>query len=300
MPRASSVYAPAVWPTWLGLGVLRLASLLPHRALLAVGRLAGRVTERLAGQRRRIVERNLALCFPELDERARLALRRRHFEAVGMGVFEFAIAWYWDSDRVLALTEVEGAMHVESARQSGRGIIFLSAHTTSLEVGGRVLQSLLPIHAMYRRNEDPVLQRFIETNRSRRVAGVIPRDNPRQMMRVLRQGGAVWYAPDQNYRGKGFVFADFFGIPAATNTATSRFAGATGAVVLPMVVLRKPRGGYRVIIEPPFDDFPSADPAIDARRLNAVIETWVRQAPEQYNWLHRRFKTRPQGAPPVY
>jgi KDO2-lipid IV(A) lauroyltransferase len=300
MARARSLYAPAVWPTWLGLGMLRLAAVLPYAALLAVARFAGRATERLVPARRRIVDRNLALCFPELDEAQRRALRRRHFESVGMGVFEFAIAWWWGDRRVLALTEVAGKSHLEAARRSGRGIIFLSAHTTSLEVGGRVLQSLLPIHAMYRRNENPVLQRFLETNRSRHVAGIIQRDKPRQMMRVLKKGGAVWYAPDQNYRGKGFVFADFFGMPAATNPATSRFAAATGAVVVPMVVLRRPGGGYRVLFEPAFTDFPTDDPARDARRMNAVIENWVRQAPEQYNWLHRRFKTRPAGAPPLY
>jgi KDO2-lipid IV(A) lauroyltransferase len=299
--RAKSIYAPAVWPTWLGLAALRLAAFLPYRGLLALGRVAGRLGERLASQRRHYVDRNLALCFPALTAEQRLKLRHLHFESVGMGVLEFAMAWWWSDDRLLPLAEVQGREHLEAVVAAGGGLILLSAHTTSLEIGGRVLQSLLPIHAMYRPNEDPVLQRFIEINRPRHVEGVISRDNPRAMMRVLKKGGAVWYAPDQNYRGKGHVFVDFFGVPAASNPATSRFAAVTGARVVPVVVLRKPGGGgYRLIVEPPFDDFPSDEVAADTRRMNRVIENWVREAPEQYNWLHRRFKTRPAGAAPRY
>jgi len=294
------VYAPVVWPTWLGLGLLWLASHLPHPWLLAAGRAVGRLAGRLARRRRDYVERNLALCFPDLSPERRAQLREHHFASVGMGVMEFSMAWWWTNRRLLPLARVEGREHLEVALASGRGLILLSAHTTSLEIGGRILQSLLPIHAMYRPNENPVLQRFIETNRPKHVEGVIPRDNPRQMMRVLKKGGAVWYAPDQNYRGKGHVFVDFFGLPAATNPATSRFAATTNAVVLPVVTLRRPDGGYRLIIEPAFEDFPSDDVSRDARRMNAVIEKWVREAPEQYNWLHRRFKTRPPGYDPVY
>jgi KDO2-lipid IV(A) lauroyltransferase len=246
------------------------------------------------------VERNLALCFPDLSPAERAALRESHFASVGMGVMEFSMAWWWPDDRLLPLADVEGREYLDAALAGGRGLILLSAHTTSLEIGGRILQSLLPIHAMYRRNENPVLQRFIERNRPKHVTGVIPRDNPRLMMRVLKKGGTVWYAPDQNYRGKGHVFVDFFGVPAATNPATSRFAATTGARVLPVVTLRRPSGGYRLIIEPPFEGFPSDDVAADARRMNAVIEKWVREAPEQYNWLHRRFKTRPPGQDPAY
>jgi KDO2-lipid IV(A) lauroyltransferase len=282
------------------LGLLRLAALLPHAWLLAFGRIIGRMAERLATKRRHYVDRNLALSMPELTQQQRLELRHRHFESVGMGVLEFAMAWWWSNERLLPLAEIEGREHLDAAVQSGQGIILLSAHTTSLEIGGRILQSLLPIHALYRRNENPVLQRFIETNRPRHVAGVIPRDNPRLMMRVLKKRGAVWYAPDQNYRGKGHLFIDFFGIAAATNAATSRFAAVTASKVVPVVTLRRPDGGYRLLIEPEFRDFPSTDVADDTRRINRLIENWVREAPEQYNWLHRRFKTRPAGEAPLY
>ena len=300
MARADSVWAPAVWPTWIGLGLLRLAAWLPYPMLLRLGRLLGRLAERLTKSRARIVERNFELCFPQLSTQERAELRRRHFESVGMGVMEFAMAWWWPDERLLPLAQIDGRENLLEAIAEGRGIIVLSAHTTSLEVGGRVLKSLLPVHAMYRPNENPVLQRFIERNRSRHAAGIISRNEPRRMLRTLKRGGAVWYAPDQNYKGRGHVFSDFFGIPAATNPATARFAAATGAVVLPVVVFRKKEGGYRLLIERMFDDFPCGDGIADADRMNRVVEQWVRAAPAQYNWLHRRFKTRPPGAQAVY
>ena len=300
MPYADSIFHPKTLPTWLALGCLRLVGLLPYNALLRFGATLGRLGERVARRRRVIVDRNLALCFPELSDQERLHLRHRHFESVGMGILEFSIAWWWSDARLLPITEVEGRDNLDAAMRQRTGVILLTGHTTSLEVGGRILQSLLPIHAMYRPNENPVLQVFIEKYRPKHVEGVISRENPRLMIRTLRDGGAVWYGPDQNYGGKGHVFVDFFGIPAATNTATSRFAGRTRSVVLPVIVMRKPTGGYKMIIEPMLEPFPSGDDVLDARRFSEILEKWVRMAPEQYNWLHRRFRYRPEGEPPLY
>ena len=300
MAKPDSPFSLLNLSTWFWLGLLRLAALLPYSWLLVLGRSLGRLAERLAHKRRAIVDKNLELCFPNLSEQDRIRLRSQHFESVGMGVMEFGMAWWWQDARLLPLAQVEGREHLQQALAQGRGIILLSAHCTSLEIGGRILQSLLPIHAMYRPNENPVLQRFIESNRRKHVAGIIPRNNPRLMIRTLRQGGAVWYAPDQNYGGKGRVFVDFFGVPAATNPATSRFAERANAVVVPVIVLRKRAGGYRLIIEPMFEDYPSSSIEQDARRMNSVIEKWVLEAPEQYHWLHRRFKHRPDGDKPVY
>ncbi len=153
---------------------------------------------------------------------------------------------------------------------------------------------------MYRPNENPVLEHQIRGNREARFGEPIKRDDIRGVIRALRCGEGVWYASDQNYGHQHSVFAPFFGIPAATNTATSRIARSTGAAVVPFFTLRLPDGRYLQIIEPALTDFPSDDPARDAERINHLIEDWVRQAPEQYFWMHRRFKDRPGYEPRFY
>jgi KDO2-lipid IV(A) lauroyltransferase len=286
-------YQPAAWGPRLGFALLRLVSLLPAGPLMAVGRFVGRLFQRLARRRERIARINLGLCFPEMPEAERERLLRRHFEAVGMGLMTFAIAWWWPDRRLDPRVRIEGREHLQAAFDHGRGVIFFTGHFTSLEMSGRLLSRLAPALPMYRPNENPVIDRIIVSNRERHVERTIPRDDVRLMIRTLRANKGVWFAPDQNYGLKNSVFADFFGISAATNTSTSRFAELTGARVVPFVVLARPGGGFDMQIQAPLDDFPSKDPQRDTERLNDIIEAWAREAPEQYNWLHRRFKDRP-------
>lgn len=291
---------PRYWPTWIGIGLLRLCALLPYRPMMALGRGLGRLAMPLVRSRRRIVETNLRLCFPELDEAARSRLAAQHFAAVGMAAMDFAIAWWWSDRRLYRWLQIEGREHIDAAIARGRGVIFLTAHFTSIEISGRVLADICTALPMYRPNANPLLERIMVENRERHVERTIPRSDVRLMMRTLKEGKGVWFAPDQNFGAKGGVFAPFFGIPASSNSSLSRFAGMTGAAVVPFVVLRRPDGGYRMLVDPPLDPFPSGDNVADATAYNAITERWIRQAPEQYNWLHRRFKKRPPGEPPIY
>jgi Kdo2-lipid IVA lauroyltransferase/acyltransferase len=297
--------APRHWPTWLGVGLLRaLVVTLPVDSLLALGRWLGRLAMPFAGRRRRITDINLGLCFPDLSETERRALARRHFESLGMAVFEFCLGWWAPDARLAGRVRVEGMEHLHAAFERGKGVILLSAHFTTLEIGGRFLAIHtcgLPLNAMYRRSDNPVVERVLRERRRRHFGEPIGRDDVRAMVRALKGNEAVWYAFDQNYRAKNKVFAPFFGVAAATNTATSRLAQATGAAVVPFFTRRLPDGtGYVQRIAPPLADFPSGDAQADATRLNALIEGWVREAPEQYLWSHRRFKTRPAGEAPFY
>lgn len=297
--NSASLYHPRHWPTWLAAGILRLLALLPHPLLLAVGRTLGRIARPLARWRAGIAATNLQLCFSELDATARQRLLREHFEALGMGMMEFAMAWWWSDARLeRLLLAVEGEEHLPDP-DDPRGTIFLTGHFTSLELGGRYLHRRSPTYAMYRPNENPVLQALFERYRGGRIAGIISRNDARTMIKVLKGGDSVWFAPDQNFGRKGRVFADFMGVPAASNTATSRFAELTKARVIPFVLLRE-RGGYRLVIEPALPDFPSDDPQADTQRINDQIGAWVRRAPAQYNWIHRRFRHRPEGKPHRY
>lgn len=298
-PNRLALYHPRHWPSWLALGILRLLVLLPYPVVMAVGRALGRLSRQFARRRARIASINLQLSFPELDAKARARLLRAHFEALGMGLMEIGMAWWWSDARLAPLLlAVEGEEHLPDPAL-GRGTIYLTGHFSSLELSGRFLHWRRPAHCMYRPNENPVIQTMFERYRTTRAAGIIARDDVRGMLRLLKKGGNVWFAPDQNFRGKGRVFADFMGVPAATNSSTGRFAKLSGAQVIPMVALRE-RGGYRLIIEAPFTDFPGPDPQADAQRMNDQIAAWVRRAPEQYNWIHRRFRYRPEGAPDLY
>jgi KDO2-lipid IV(A) lauroyltransferase len=290
---------PRHWSSWLGFGLLRVLAFLPYRPLMSVGRSLGLLTHRLAKRRRNITEINLRLCFPEWDETTVQKMSKRYFASTGMGIMDFLVAWWWPDRKIDNLYEVEGIENLEAAFANGKGVICFTAHMACIEISGRLLTRYATTYPMYRPNENPVIQRIMLKNRERHVAQTIPREDVRLMLKTLRSNKGVWFAPDQNYGQKNSVFADFFGIPAATNTSTSRFAELTGAKVVPFVVLRRPQGGYRMVIEPALDNFPG-EAEQDANRLNAIIERWVRMAPEQYNWMHRRFKNRPNHEPRFY
>ncbi|MEJ2480058.1 MAG: LpxL/LpxP family Kdo(2)-lipid IV(A) lauroyl/palmitoleoyl acyltransferase [Acidihalobacter sp.] len=284
---------PRHWPTWAAFGMLRLAILLPLPALRTLGRVSGRLYQILGRRRARIARINVDLCFPELSDAERAALVRRHFEAVGIGVFELGLAW-WASDRRLRrITTWHGLEHLRTAHAQGKGVILLGVHFTDLEITGRLLSLYQPFAVMYRPHENPVIEWAFSRSRQRRFEAAIPRNDIRQVVRTLKQNLPVWYAPDQSFKGRNSTLAPFFGEPAGTNTATSRLAKISSADTLLFCGYRLPgKQGYRLVIHPPLDDFPSEDIQQDATRINGLIEQAVGYAPEQYLWIHRRFKKR--------
>ena len=292
--------APRYWPTWAGLMLLWLgAKLLPYGLALRLGGLLGRLGCRLIPRRRHIAEVNLQLCYPELSEAERSRLVRRHFESLGVGLLTSGFAWWASDAKLRPLVRIEGLEHLEQAIAQGHGAILLGAHFTDLEISGRLMSLHHPCAVMYRRHENPVIERAFSRNRQYRFTAVIPRDDIRLVVRTLRNNHAVWYAPDQSFRGPNSTLAPFFGIPAATNTGTSRLAKVAHAPVLLFIGYRLPGSqGYRLVIQPPLADFPTDDPQADATRINGLIEQAIRVAPEQYLWIHRRFKKREGMADP--
>lgn len=294
---------PRFWLLWLGLGLLWLLVQLPYVCLLRLGRGLGALMFHLAGSRRRIARRNLELCFPELSEARREQLLRENFASTGIAFFEMAMSWWWPRQRLARLARIEGLEHLQRAQAEGRGVILMAFHFTTLEIGAALLGQRQTIDGMYREHSNPVFDYVQRRGRERHNADAtaIERDDIRAMLRVLRAGRAIWYAPDQDYGRKQSLFAPLFGIPAATVTATTKFARLGKARVVPFSQSRLADGsGYRLVIHPPLEDFPGESEEADCRRINQLVEQAIRQQPEQYLWAHRRFKTRPDGEPSLY
>jgi KDO2-lipid IV(A) lauroyltransferase len=299
---SASLLTPRYWPAWAGLGVIWLIARLPFRALLAFGTMLGWVTRLLPGERRHVAQRNLELCFPELDAAARARLLRASLADLGMMLVEFAFAWF-GSERALARVPVhiEGLEHLQHCREQGRGVLLVGAHFSHLELCARLVSQRIRIAGMYRIMDNPVFERAVLRARLRYAQAMFTKDELRRTVKHLQGGGTVWYAPDQDMRGKDSVFVPFFGVSAATITATHHLARLSGAAVLPFFHRRNDdRSGYQIRIEAPLEDFPGADAVADTARVNAAIEHMVRAAPVQYLWVHKRFKTRPPGEAPLY
>lgn len=294
--------SPRYWPSWLGLGIIWLIARLPFRALILFGRALGGLTRLLPGERRHVARRNLELCFPELDATTRARLLRASLADLGLMLVEFAFAWM-GSDRALGRVplEIEGLEHLEQCRTQGRGVLLVGAHFSHLELCARLVSQRTRIAGMYRVMDNPVFERAVLRARLRYAAAMFTKDELRRTVKYLKGGGMVWYAPDQDMRGKDSTFVPFFGVVAATITATHHLARLSGAAVLPFFHRRREDGrGYVIRIEPPLLDWPSEDAVADTARVNAVVEQMVRAAPAQYLWVHKRFKSRPAGEPPLY
>lgn len=276
---------------WAALALLKILSRRDFGRLTKFGAALGGALSRVPLPQRKVVRRNLAWCFPQLDDVQRERLLHQHFREAGITLPETALAWFADPSRLQGLARYHGLEEIDRHQAEGRGVILLAAHFTTLEIGARLLSAVRPMHAVYKPSKNSLLTEFFVRYRGAAAAGVIASDDIRSMVRVLKAGGIVWYAPDQAFRGKGAQMVPLFGIPAATNTATSRLAKMTGAAVLPYFVERLPGAlGYEVRIGTAFTGFPSDDAVADTLRHHRLIEAEARRNPAQYLWLHKRFK----------
>lgn len=261
----------------------------------------GRLAHAAAGSRRAIVRRNIELCFPELTPSERDTMAREHFLALGMSVIEMGLGRWGSDKKHMRLGRLEGVEHLNAAIDSGKGVILLSAHFTTLEIMGRVLAlNCPPFDAVYRKNRSEFVTELQRTGRERSADDTIEKRDIKKMIRNLRKGRPVWYAPDQSYNRKGAVVIDFFGVPSMHTTATSTLARLGDAVAIPFFPRRLPDGSYVFQIHPPLDNFPGDDNVEDTRKYVHVLEQHIRSCPEQYLWLHRKFKNLPDGYPDYY
>jgi Kdo2-lipid IVA lauroyltransferase/acyltransferase len=295
-PIPPGLYAPKWWPAWLGLGLLWLLALLPVPVLRLIGAGLGELFHAVVPSRRRIVRINLRLSFPDLDEKSRRRLARRHFRALGAGMLEVPLAWFASDRRLRRMVDIEGAEHLRQAQADGSGVLLLTGHFTTMELGCRLVHLAgFPFHGMYRRADNVFVDYWMCRLREARLGlPMVPKEDLKRIVRLLRGGGRVWYGPDQTIEAANAAFVYFFGVPTLTLTATSRLAQMGKAKVVPYFPQR--RGGrYRLVFLPALDNFPCGDDVADAARINALLEQAIREVPEQYFWVHRRFKDGPPG-----
>ena len=286
--------------TRLAVATLWLLHFLPLRVLAPIGAGLGRLAYLVVPGRRRVCLVNLAKCFPELDERARATLARRHFAALGRSVVERGILFWSSGERIARLVRLVGREHYEAAKKP---VVLLAPHFTRLDAGATRLSMEGEAVSIYSRQKDAYVNRLLRHFRTRfRPITLLSRqDGIRGAIREMQRGLPFYYLPDQDFGRRDSVFVPFFGVPAATITGLSRVARLADASVVPTVTRMLPGGaGYEVRMYPAWESFPTDDAAADARRMNAFIEDRVREMPEQYNWAHKRFKTRPPGEPKLY
>jgi len=292
---------PSYWPLWFGLGLLRLSAFLPYSIMLSFSHGLGALVYKALPKRRAIAETNIRLCIPQLEDAQVSQLARASVDSAAMSFFETALAW-WGSDRRLKkMVRFEGTENMDEARAMGKGVILLGGHYTTLEISGRLLTYYMKdFHPVFMAAKNELYNTVMKNSRERSISTLLDNRDMRKIIATLKTGSAVWYAPDQDFGREGSVFAPFMGVQTATIVATSRLARLSGAAVVPFYSQRLNTGTYIVRFGKMLENFPSGDDIKDATIINQAIEEQVHRSPEQYLWMHRRFKTRPEGEPSIY
>jgi len=273
---------------WLPLPVLRFIGAVLGRLLFALGR-----------ERRMVALTNLRLCFPEMSEAERIALARRHFIAFARAFLDRTLGWWAPRERLERLIRLSGAEHLKDPQ--GRPVIVLAPHFVGLDAGGTMMTMTTPLVSVYSNQKNPVFSQALLNGRLRfnRPILLSRQDGMRKAVKALKDGYPFYYLPDMDFGPQDSIFAPFFGVPAATLPTVSRLARLTGAAVVPCIC-RQVDEGYEIILQPAWERFPGDSVEADTERMNRFIENEVRRMPEQYFWLHKRFKTRPPGEERFY
>jgi KDO2-lipid IV(A) lauroyltransferase len=292
---------PRYWYAWPVLAFMIVMSLLPGRILWMLGWSLGSLFYRFPSPSRRFSERNIELCFPNLDAATRRELVQKSFRLFGFAVTSLSVAWWAPEWRLRKFVTIRNPQFLEDMIALGKNTILMAPHFIGLDMAGVRISADRKYVTMYRQSRNLLLE-YLFHRRSRfgavmieRMAGLKP------LIRYIREGRPFYYLPDQDMGERASIFVPFFGIPAATVTALSRIAKSTNAVVIPCVArIRSDNAGWEAHLYPPLENFPTDDPEADARRMNQEIERWVREMPGQYMWAYRRFKTRPNNEPSLY
>ncbi len=297
---------PAWWdlrylPIRAAFVLLRLAVLLPLPLIYLLGDLAGCVMHLVMRRRRAVAVRNLELCYPGMTREEIRHLVRQNFRSMGRAVFETGMAWYWSDARLRRHMEVSEESIRNIMDNAASGQLVLTCHFLDLELHARMYGLYHPGVGLYKPNRNPVIEREQTRGRTRTNIAMVSHRNIRGIIKALKEGYPIWYAADQDYHTTSRVFVPFMAVPdCPTVTAPSTLARIPNVVSIPSYAVRIPGGKYRLVVEPKLENYPTGDLAADAELYNRFVARAVNEAPDQYMWVHRRFKNRPNSTDPSY
>lgn len=291
---------PRYWVTWIGIGLMFLVSLLPFKAQMWLGTQLGILMYKQGGSRLQITRANINACFPKLSKTEREELIRQSFIANMKGLVETTIAWWCDHQPVLDKLKVNGLEHLKEAEARGKGVLIVGGHFSTLDLAGPMANSVFKFSYMYRPNDNPLFDAVIERHRRRYSHEKFNKHQLKDMVQFIKAGNTVWYGYDQDFGAPRSVFAPFFGIQTATLKTTMAITRDTEATIIMISQFREKNGGFSIHFSPIFEGIAEDDDLTAATRLNAQLESFIRIHPEQYLWMHRRFRSRPVGEPAFY
>ncbi len=294
--------APKYWGLWFTIGLLRFFTYLPTSVIRQCGSALGMLIYYLIPSRRRVAHINIKQAFPNYNKQQVDDLNKKAFKNMGISIFEMGTAWFANSDDLKKQCEIEGKEHLDQAIAENKGIILLTGHFTTLEIGGRLISFYVnKYNAVFKKSRNPLFNALVVHYRSKMGDELIETKNGRAIIRGLKNGHATWFAPDQDYHRQDIVFTPFLGGIASTLTATAKMARMANATVVPFYQKRLTGGkGFKLVILPALKDFPTKNIEADSARINKTIEDMVYACPEQYLWAHKRFKTQPDRSSNFY
>ena len=290
---------PKFFPTWILILLMRVGVFIPFSIQVIIGRTIGKVMYPFMSKLRSTAYSNISHCFPEKKQSQVNALVKSHFEAIGISLFETANAYYASDKKIIKLLTTKNEHFFKDALKQEGGIILLCAHFMPLMLGSRALLINHTIANIYRPQNNKLFDQAMVKGYKNHGAVMIKSTDTRSIVKAINNSLPIWYAPDQDLGEKNSVFALLFGIPTATASATARLAKNNNTRVIPYSFIRTKKG-YEMSFEEPLQNFPSNNPVDDATTTNMILEKQIKKTPEQYLWIHRRFKTRPEGAKNFY
>jgi KDO2-lipid IV(A) lauroyltransferase len=295
-----SFLLPKYWLTWIAVLVLYSISWLPYRFQLFLGKMIGRLLYKIGSSRKKVALRNLELCFPDKTDAERQIMLKRNFENTGIALLETGMGWWWPNWRVKSKINIIGLEHIEEAQKQGKGVLLLAMHYLSVEINCRGIGSGHPMVVFYRPHNNQLMEYFQFRGRGRSNKYMLGKRDVKGLLRALKDGEACIYLPDQDYGRSRSIFVPFFAVPeAASTTGTLIFARQKNTQTHMIIPTRNDDGsGYTLEIKPMLENFPTGDDTADVLRVNQELEKAILVKPEQYMWLHRRFKTRPNEDDP--
>jgi len=290
---------PKFYPTWILVFLMKISARIPFKVQLKIGRLIGRLMFIFSGHLKKVAKKNLGLCFPEKNKQQITFLLKKNFEEMGISIFETANAYFADNSKISKRLVIKNDKYLQDAIQDGKSIILLASHFLSLMLGSRALLLNYSIANIYRPQNNQLFDEVMRRGFVDNGAIMIKNSDTRSMLKAIKSKTPIWYAPDQDLGPKNTIFAPFFNITTATVSATSRLAHNSNTVVIPYHFNRQ-KDNYIMEFLKPLRAYPTKDPVKDASKTNAILEKQILKYPDQYLWIHKRFKTRPDGETGYY